>query len=122
MKSVFVLAAVAVADDCSTDELQCRAAVVTTPTCFAFKTNVVTDKNKDAEFDRHEKEYTSRIQDQIDTNKHYLEAEFTVTKIEAKYPEDVNNYVINQQNSLGRLFYEVRFSLRAKLSLLGGNN
>ena len=88
MKSVFALAAVAAADDCSTNELKCRAAVVTTPTCFAFKTNVVTDKNKDAEF--------------------------TVTKIEAKYPDDVNNYVINQQNSLGRLFYEVGFPQRAR--------
>lgn len=119
MKSVFTLAAVATAvtDDCSTNELKCRAAVVTSTTCFAFKTNVVTDKNKDAEFERHENEYTSRLQATIDTNKHYLEADFTVTKIEAKYPEDVNNYVINQQNSMGRLFYEVSWQLRLETRL-----
>ena len=41
-------------ENCKTNELRCRAAVVTIPTCFAYKTNVVTDVNKQAEFDRHE--------------------------------------------------------------------
>ena len=111
MKSLSLLATLAQAvpekDDCSNNELRCRAAVVNVPTCYAFKTNVVTDKNKNAEFARHENEYNSRLKDQLASHKHKLESTFTVTKIEAKYPEDVSNFVIDQQNAQGRLFFEV---------------
>ena len=112
MKSFLALTALAAEadvqpDDCKTNELRCRAAVVRIPVCYAVKTNVVTDKNKEAEFDRHEQEYDSRLKTQLETHKHKYSSEFTVTKIEAKHPDDVNNFVIDQQTAKGRLFFEV---------------
>ena len=113
MKSFFTLTTLAAAadpvlpDDCVTNELRCRAAVVNIPACYAVKTNVVTDKNKEAEFERHEQHYDAQLKDVLSAHKHKYSSEFTVTKIEAKYPADVNNFVIDQQNAKGRLFFEV---------------
>ena len=40
-------------ENCLNNELRCKAAIVKNTICFEYKTNVVTNNNKNVEFDRH---------------------------------------------------------------------
>lgn len=94
-------------ETCENNELRCRAAVLSIDACFSWKTNVVTDKNSAAEFTRHTDDINSRLEDALENHKHRYDSTFTVTSITPKYPDEVNNYVIDQLNSEGRFYYEV---------------
>ena len=94
-------------NDCSQNELMCREAKITIPTCMALKSFVVTEQNKNAEFDRLTNFFSESLETLAENNTNYLKSDFFVTKIEPVNADDVENYVIERLTEFGRFYYKV---------------
>lgn len=129
LQNIFIVAAWAedsgdtAEETCLTNELRCRAAIVTFPdVCFTFKSTVVNDDNSKSEFERHSNDFAAIIKATLekdsDMRDHYYSSKFEVTSIVPENVEQVENFFIDEMNGGFQFFYQVE-TIEAPMVICG---